>query len=177
MTRRGLLLLAAAPAAAADAEFPAALEPGAGMPRLVLNGTGARLWSPLRIEVYRAALYLEAPSCDAAAILASSRPRLIEARYRRAVPLEGVVAAWEEALGAPLPGPFRDWLRPIAAGDVERQLVLADAAVLEGPGRPPRRVPGADFARRLLAAWIGPAAPTGALRRGLLGGAAACGAR
>jgi hypothetical protein len=106
MTRRGLLLLAAAPAAAADAEFPAALEPGAGMPRLVLNGTGARLWSPLRIEVYRAALYLEAPSCDAAAILASSRPRLIEARYRRAVPLEGVVAAWEEVLSAHrCPGP------------------------------------------------------------------------
>lgn len=144
--------LAAAPAAApaATEEFPAVLE-AAGR-RLVLNGTGARTWSPLGIEVYRAALYLETPTTDAAAILAAAGPRLIVARYRRAMP---------EA--------FRAWLRPIAAGAEERYLFLPAATELTGPGRPPALVPGAPAGRILLGAWIGPAAPTPALRRGLLG--------
>ncbi len=170
MRRRALLLAAAAaaaPAALADAEFPAAIE--AGGRRLVLNGTGRRLYSWLRVEVYRAALYLERPSRDAEAILATTAPRLVVAHYRRAVPLDGVVAAWEASLGEPLPEAFRAWLRPIAAGDEERQLFLGDGVVLEGPGRPVVRVGGASFARRLLGCWIGPAMPDEALRRGLLG--------
>ncbi len=167
MKRRAALATLLATPARAEAEFPAALEV-AGV-RLVLNGTGRRLYSPLRIEVYRAALYLPAPMREAAAILALRAPRLIEARYRRAVPLEGVRAAWAESLG-PLPPGFEAWLRPIAAGDVERQLFLAEGAGLEGPGRPPAEIRDAGFARALLGCWIGPAAPTEALRRGLLGG-------
>lgn len=167
MRRRVLLLavLGAVPAAAQDG-FPAAVEVGGR--RLVLNGTGSRLYSVLRIEVYRAALYLEEPSRSAEAILASPTPKLIEARYRRDVPLEGVVAAWEESLGA-LPAAFRAWLRPISAGDAERWLFLGGEARLDGPGRPPARLAEPGYARQLLAAWIGPAAPTDALRRGLLG--------
>jgi hypothetical protein len=162
MRRRALLL-----AAFADAEFPASIE--AGGRRLVLNGTGRRLYSWLRIEVYRAALYLERPSGEAEAILAAAGPRLVEVHYRRAVPLESVVAAWEASLGETLPGAFRAWLRPVAVGDVERQLFLADGVVLEGLGRPAARVGGAGFARRLLDCWIGQAMPDEALRRGLLG--------
>lgn len=172
MRRRSLLLagLGAAVSSAGDGlaqdDFPAAVEV-AGR-RLVLNGTGSRLYSVLRIEVYRAALYLEDPARSAEAILSSPSPKLIEVRYRRDVPLEGVVAAWEESLG-PLPAAFRLWLRPIAAGDAERWLFLGGEARLEGPGRPPARLAEPGFARRLLLAWIGPAAPTEALRRGLLG--------
>lgn len=162
MTRRELLLLAAA----GEGEFPLAVEVAGA--RLVLNGTASRLWSILRIEVYRAALYLPARSADAAAILAAAAPRLVEARYRQAVALDSVVAAWQAAAGPDLPTGFRDWLRPIAAGDVERQLFLHDGVVLDGTGRPPRRVAGPDFARHLLAAWIGPEADA-TLRRGLLG--------
>jgi len=162
VTRRDVLMLASL----ADAEFAPAVEV-AGT-RLFLNGTARRLWSVLRIEVYRAALYLPGPSPDAAAILASNAPRLLEARYRRAVPLDSVVMAWEASAGAPLPPTFRAWLRPIAAGDVERQLFLADGVVLEGSGRPPTRQPGAEFGCRLLATWIGPDTDP-ALRRGLLG--------
>lgn len=167
MRRRPLLLAAlAAPPASAQDGFAAAVEV-AGT-RLLLNGTGSRLYSVLRIEVYRAALYLAQPSRSAEAILASPSPKLIEARYRRDVPLEGVVAAWEESLGA-LPPAFRAWLRPITAGDAERWLFLDGEARLDGPGRPPARLAEPGFGRRLLAAWIGPAAPTEALRRGLLG--------
>jgi hypothetical protein len=162
VNRRDLLLAAAL----AEGEFPAAIE--AGGARLVLNGAASRLWSVFRIEVYRAALYLPARSSDAGAILAAAAPRLVEARYRRAVPLDSVVAAWEATAGSPLPPGFHDWLRPISAGDVERQLFLPDGVALDGTGRPPRRVAGAAFARQLLATWIGPEADA-ALRRGLLG--------
>ncbi|WP_376098644.1 chalcone isomerase family protein [Roseomonas sp. CCTCC AB2023176] len=165
MTRRELLLLAATP----EVEFPPALD--AAGTRLVLNGTARRTWSILRIEVYRAALYLPAPSNDAAVILGTSAPRLVEARYRRDVPLDSVVAAWEATAGAPLPAAFRAWLRPIAAGDVERQFFRGDGVVLSGPGRPEAFQPGMAFARRLLATWIGMEADPD-VRRGLLGGGA-----
>jgi hypothetical protein len=161
MMRRDLLL-----AALAEEPFPSMID--AGGARLVRNGTATRLYSWLRIEVYRAALYLPDRSGDAGAILAARTPRLVAARYSRAVSRDDAARAWEGALESPLPAPFRDWLRPVAAGDVERQLFLADAVLLEGPGRPPQRVPGAGFARSLLATWIGPQADA-ALRRGLLG--------
>ena len=121
------------------------------------------------MEVYRATLYLAESARDPSLILAAATPKLVEIRYRRAVPREAVVAAWEESAGAPLPAEFLNWLRPIAAGEVERQLFLPQAVRLEGPVRPAQRVAGADFARRLLGCWIGPAAPTEELRRGLLG--------
>lgn len=151
MRRRGLLGLIAAAPAAAQGEFPARMEAaGRG---LVLNGTGSRLYSVFAVEVYRAALYLEAPSRDATAILASQGPKLILARYRRDVPLRGVLAAWEasfEAIcGCPLPDAFRDWLAPLPAGAEERYLFLPDAVQLEATGRPGGRRDGPDPAARL----------------------------
>jgi hypothetical protein len=161
MTRRDLLL-----ATLAEERFPPLVE--AEGVRLVRNGTAVRLYSWLRIEVYRAALYLPARSGDAAAILAATTPRLVVARYSRAVSRDDVEAAWTASVEAPLPPVFLAWLRPIAAGDVERQLFLADAVLLDGPGRPRLRVADAAFSRSLLASWIGPRADA-ALRRGLLG--------
>jgi hypothetical protein len=161
MMRRDILLTALA-----EDQFPSVIE--AGGQRLVRNGTATRLYSWLRIEVYRAALYLPARSSDSASILAARTPRLVAARYSRTVSRDDAARAWAGALETPLPAPFLDWLRAVAPGGVERQLFLADAVLLEGPGRPPQRVPGAAFARSLLATWIGPQANV-ALRRGLLG--------
>jgi hypothetical protein len=56
MMRRELLLLAAL----ADGEFDPVVELAGA--RLVLNGTARRLWSFLRIEVYRAALLPPRPT-------------------------------------------------------------------------------------------------------------------
>ncbi len=169
-----LLLLGLAPVPAATAQdFPPVAE-AAGR-RLVLNGVGARRY--LGFEVYRAALYLERPSADAAAILASPGLKLIRVRYARDVGLDAVAAAWEEAFAAacgggacPVPEPLRRWLRPVAAGDEETYLFLPDAAELSANGAAPVRVPGAAASRTLLATWIGPRPPTAALKRGLLGG-------
>lgn len=171
MRRRGLLGLALVTPAAAQSEFPARIEAaGRG---LVLNGTGSRLYSIFAIEVYRAALYLEVPVRDAATILVSPGPKLIVARYRRDVPLRGVIAAWEASFqaicGCPLPESFRAWLTPLPTGAEERFLFLPDAVLLEANGRPALRLAGAETSRTLLLAWIGPHAPTDALRQGLLG--------
>jgi len=165
-----LLGLAAAPAAAQG--FPPVTE-AAGR-RLLLNGVGARRY--LGFEVYRAALYLERRSGDAAAILASPEAKLIRVRYARDVGPDAVAAAWEEAFaqacgsGCPVPEPLRRWLRPVAAGDEETYLFLPDAAELSAKGAAPARVPGAAASRTLLATWIGAHPPTAALKRGLLGG-------
>ena len=154
--------------ALAQEEFPARIQ--AGGRALVRNGVGSRLYSVFNVEVYRAALYLEAPSREAAAILASTGPRLIIARYRRNVPLRGVLAAWEASFApAPVPPDFAAWLAPLTAGDEERTLFMADHVRLEGTGRAPLRLEGAGVARTQLLAWIGPNAPTEALRQGLLG--------
>ena len=177
MRRRAILALvplglACAPVGAAAQDFPRVAE-AAGR-RLLLNGVGARRY--LGFEVYRAALYLERPSGDAAAILASAGVKLIRVRYARDVGLEAVTAAWEEAFaaacggGCPVPEPLRRWLRPIAAGDEETYLFLPDAAELSAKGAVPARVPGAAASRMLLATWIGAHPPTAALKRALLGG-------
>lgn len=175
IARRAMLLglLAAAGTTRAGAQavdpFPPTVE-AAGR-SLVRNGTGTRLY--LGIEIYRAALYLERRSGDTEAILAAPGVKLIHVRYRRDVPIAGVALAWEQSYettcACPLPDAMRHWLRPIRPGDEERYLFLPDRAALTANGGPPTRLDGAGTARTLLAAWIGPGAPTGALRRGLLG--------
>jgi len=168
MRRRALLAAGAMPGAA---DFPPVIELGGR--RLVLNGTGVRSWSPLRITVYHAALYLERPSDDAAVILAGPGPALVRARYLRAVGLDDVVAAWAASFQAicdcAMPAVFRDWLRPLAGGDAEDQFFADGGARCAGRGRPDAWVAGAA-AGTLLAAWIGPQVPPATLRRGLLGG-------
>lgn len=172
MKRRSLLGLALALPAAAQAEFPDRVQ-AAGQ-YLVLNGVGSRLYSVFAVEVYRAALYLASPAGDATAIVADPRPKLIVARYRRDVPLRAVIASWEASFAAicpcPLPEDFRAWLAALPAGAEERFLFLPHSVRLEATGRAPRHLVGSDISRTLLLAWIGPAAPTEALRRGLLGG-------
>ena len=167
--RRAMMAGLVALPASAEPEFPdGVVDAGRA---LVLNGLGSRRY--LGVEVYRAALYLEARSSDAGAILASPQPKLLLLRYRRDVPLEAVAQAWDAAFNdacrCPAPEPLRAWLRPIGAGDAERYLILADAAEVTANAAPPVRIPGALAARTLLATFIGPGAPTAALRRGLLG--------
>jgi Chalcone isomerase-like len=174
IARRALLaasgaLAAARPGRAAEETFPPAAE-AAGR-RLVRNGTGSRTY--LGVEVYRAVLYLERRASDTGTILASPGVKLIQVRYLREVPVAGLALAWERSYDAtcrcPVPIALRHWLRPIRPGDEERYLFLPDAAELTATDGPTARIAGAEASRTLLAIWIGPASPTAALRRGLLG--------
>lgn len=172
MARRALAGLALLPGvAAAAAGFPPTILAGGAM--LVCNGTGSRrYWG---IEVYRAALYLPRPVQDGAAVLAAPGPWAILLRYARAVPADLARRAWTEAYaantGGPPPEPLLDWVRTAAPETEECYAAGPEGARLSGPGRPDAILPGAAAARALLATWLGPAPPTEALKRGLLGAA------
>lgn len=172
LSRRGALAaLAALPVAApARAQDAAPVVEAAGR-RLVLNGTGLRRYFGLR--VYAAALYLEAPSHDAAAILASPAPKLLRLRYLRDLSRGQLEDGWEEGFrdycGCPMPDAFRARLRDVAEGEQETYLFLPDHAEVFYGAEPPARVAG-EMGRRMLSSFIGPDALSSGLRRGLLGG-------
>jgi hypothetical protein len=148
---------------------------------LVLNGTGTRLYSALRVEVYAAALYLTARSRDADAIIAAAEPKVIAMRYARAITRDQALAGWDYAFDETCKPPcavpaepltrFRALVPAIAAGDAYTFVFSAAGVEMTVNEKPLGRIDDAAFARVLLATWIGPAPPTAALKRGLLGGA------
>lgn len=174
-------VLTAASAGAADLDgvaMPDRAEAG-GRP-LVLNGMATRTYSLLRIKVYVAGLYLERPSRDAAAILASPEAKLVAVRYLQPVGREDAVAAWEHFLRANCTAPCRlpeeatarfiGMLGPVARGDTMRLTFVGDTVEVEVSGRPRGTVADAAFARLLLATWIGDVPTSEGVRRGLLAG-------
>jgi Chalcone isomerase-like len=172
MRRRGMLALAncaSAPAAAAEPDFPDTVSLDGT--RLVRNGIGERRY--LGVLVYRAALFLPAPLRDARAILDAAGPKLLRLRYARAVPAGVARNAWQDSYAGncrcPPPAALLDWVRDLAPGDVEAYAIAPDHARISGPGRAEVVLAGAAAARDLLACWFGPAPPTEALQRGLLG--------
>lgn len=152
-------------------EFPSTLVV-AGRP-LLLNGVGARLYSPLGVTVYHAALYLERRQADAPTILRSPKIKVVVAHYLYDIGEAAVLAAWEDSFrnncGCPLPEAFRNRIRPIHAGDRESYTFLPDRVLIAMNGGAPVVVVGEQAPRVLLSAWIGSHPPTAALKRGLLG--------
>jgi len=171
MMRRSVITLAALPMLARAQPGGFADELALGSDRLIRNGIGERRY--LGVLVYRAALYLTAPSHDARAILEAGAPKVLRLAYARAVPAQIAVDAWHDSYGAncrcAAPPALLDWVRDLAAGDVESYAIMVDHARLAGPRRPEAILAGAPAARDLLACWLGPAPPSEPLKRGLLG--------
>ena len=191
MTRAGLVLLAAlwAPVALAqpaytamcrDVQFPESVTAAGG--DLVLNGLGIRKATLLSIKVYVAGLYLPQKSRDAAGVLRSDGRWRLVLRFVRDVGAGDIRDAFQEgfektagdklaALGPRIEalkarmvdfktGQSLSFTHDPAAG------VLVD---VNGAAGPP--IEGADFARALLAIWLGAKPPNEDLKTGLLGGA------
>lgn len=152
-------------------EFPPSLIV-AGRP-LQLNGVGARIYSPLGVTVYRAALYLEQRQADAATILRSPEIKVVVAHYLHDVGETAVLAAWQDLFrhncGCPLPDAFRNRIRPIRADDWESYTFLPDRVLIAVNGGAPTTLIGEAASRALFSTWIGAYPPTAALKRGLLG--------
>ncbi len=166
MTRAALAMLLLV---AAGGDFPAQVRAGDRL--LVLNGVGVRTYSLLGIEVYRAALYVELPSADAAAILGSPGIKEIRVRYLRdgdrSLAIRGWERSFDDACGCAMPAAFRARIADIRAGDEERYVFLPDRAEIAMNGGPPTMIPG--ISRLLLSTFIGDRPPTAALKRALLG--------
>lgn len=147
---------------------------------LRLNGIGARTWSPLRVTVYVAGLYLEAPSRDPDAILNSRTRKAVEVAYRQSVPADDVRRAWAALFEANCPAPcavppdaiarFLALSSAIRAGNTDTYLLTPAGVTVQRDGATLGTIPGEPFARLLLATFIGPAPTSDALKRALLGG-------
>lgn len=174
-----LALLIAPPAlgaALAGVQFPDRVE--VAQKSLTLNGLGIRTATILSVKVYVAGLYLEKRSSDAKRILASAEPKRLALQFLRNVDRDEIESAWIEGLKKNVKDtrPFEARMKQLTSripdlkkgdrvtfdfvpGQVEVTLLHGTKAT----------VPGDDFARALLAIWLGPKPPNEDLKAGLLG--------
>jgi hypothetical protein len=147
---------------------------------LVLNGMGLREATWLKVDVYVAGLYLESVSSDAGAIIASPQTKRLVLRFVRDVDRGDIVKAWTSGFKGnatvklesiqPLIERLNAWMGDFEKGDTLVFTFLPGAGVqVDVNGARKGVLAGDDFARSLLAIWLGPKPPTGALKTGLLG--------
>jgi Chalcone isomerase-like len=149
----------------------------AGEKTLKMNGLGLR--KKAMFKVYVAGLYLESPSKDAAAILASDQAKAIRLHFLRDLTKGQLVEAFQEGFEAnvkdraPQKAAFDRMLALVPDAKEGSTLTFAylpgkgttlsagskELAVFEGKG----------FADAVFAIWLGPKPPSEDLKKGLLG--------
>jgi hypothetical protein len=148
---------------------------------LVLNGTGVRKATFLKVKVYVAGLYLERPTTDARAILDGNQPKQMEMVFVHKVGRKDIVKAWEEGFSknaaANLPAlrsritKLNSWMSDFHEGQkLTFTHVPGQGVRVAVDGAERGEIPGDDFARALFSVWLGPAPPNESLKKGLLGG-------
>lgn len=151
----------------------------AGKP-LVLNGMGLREATFFKVDVYVAGLYLESVSSDAGAIIASQQTKRLVLRFVRDVGRGDIVKAWNSGFAgnaivklATIQGQIdrlNAWMGDFEKGDtLSFTFVPGQGVAVDINGARKGVIAGEDFSRSVLAIWLGPKPPTGALRKGLLG--------
>jgi chalcone isomerase-like protein len=175
------LVAVAGPASAgskAGVTMPDRIEVG-GKP-LVLNGMGLREATWLKVDVYVAGLYLESVSSDAGAIIAQQQTKRLVLRFVRDVDRSDIVKAWTGGFKGnatvkldaiqPLIERLNGWMGDFEKGDtLVFTFVPGTGVEVVVNGTRKGVLAGEDFGRSLLAIWLGPKPPTGALKKGLLG--------
>ncbi len=188
MKRSTLLVLAAAALAAAIPSRPAAAKDLAGvtMPEtmsvgdktLKLNGLGLR--KKVMFKVYVGGLYLETPSKDAAAILASDQAKVVRLTFMRDVAKAKMKDAFEEGFEANA----KEKAAAQKAAIEKLYSLIPDMkdgqslsfSYLPGKGttialgeKALGVIEGREFAEALFALWLGPKPPSEDLKNGMLG--------
>ena len=173
------LCLAAVPAAAKELA-------GVTMPdtmtvagkALKLNGIGLR--KKAVFKVYVAGLYVEAPSKDAAAILAVDAPKALKMHFLRSVDKGKLVETFQEGFTANAPGKVGSQkanLDKLSATIVDVKdgavttyaYVPGTGTVVNRDGKDVATIEGKEFAETLFSLWLGPKPPSEDLQAGLLG--------
>lgn len=180
-------LLLAAALAAGTWSAPAAELSGVKMPdtltlgdkALKLNGLGMRKKSIFK--VYVGALYVEAASKDAAAIVAADAPKAIKMHFVRSIDKEKLNEGFKEGFEANA----KDKLAAEKAGIDKFMSLTSDVkdgdewqfAYVPGKGTTVSHgdkemglIEGKGFADALFLLWLGPKPPSEDLKKGMLGG-------
>jgi hypothetical protein len=148
--------------------------------QLVLNGMGLREATWLKIDVYVAGLYLQQRSADPAKIIAANEVKMIVLRFVRDVGRSDIVKAWSDGFAGnatvpisrikPLIDRLNSWMPRFNKGDTLAFIYVPGEGVAVEINQVRKGVlTDDDFARSLIAIWLGPKPPTGALQRGMLG--------
>ncbi len=146
---------------------------------LQLNGMGIRTFSFLHVPVYVAGLYVGQPSHDAAAILRSPEPKLLELRFIHDISAEQGRKAWMEGfqkncrepcqLPAEELGRFIATVPAVRSGDRGAFLFTDHGFEASVNGKQIGSSTDAAFGAAVLGTFLGPEPPTPELKQGLLG--------
>jgi hypothetical protein len=149
---------------------------------LSLNGLGLRQATMLKVNVYVAALYVPKTSGDANALLASPAPSEMVLQFVRNVGADDVrkgftegfeknskdqVAALKDRIAM-----LNGWMVDVKTGDRVMFIAKPGTGVeVNMNGAVKGTIKGDDFAKALLAVWLGADPPNPEIKSGLLGGA------
>ncbi|NMC62623.1 MAG: hypothetical protein GYA55_05575 [SAR324 cluster bacterium] len=145
---------------------------------LLLNGTGIRRATLLRLKVYSAGLYLKQKSSNADEILETIDPKQIQMLFLREVAEEKIISTWLDGIkanndrGEKWELPLKKLLEGI--GDVKEgeRLILSmseTSVKLESSKGFSKEINQDSFGTALLRIWLGPNPPDQELKEGLLG--------
>jgi hypothetical protein len=149
---------------------------------LALNGLGLRLATMLKVKVYVAALYVAKTSSDANALLGSNTPSQLVLQFVRDVDASDLTKAWTEGFEKSAKGQLpvlkdriatlNGWMTEMKTG---QRLIFTDkpgtGVEVNVNGAVKGTIKGDDFAKALLAIWLGADPPNPEIKSGLLGGA------
>ena len=162
-----------------DVNFPDQVQVDGG--NLSLNGLGLRQATMLKVNVYVAALYVAKTSTDAGAILKAVPPFQFTMQFVRDVGADDLRKGWDEGFEknskAQLPqlkdriATFNGWMADMRSGQRIVLVAKPGGVQVSVNGVNKGTLNGDDFARALLAIWLGPEPPNPEIKAGLLGGA------
>ena len=150
-----------------------------GTRQLQLNGMGLRTYSLFHVHIYVAGLYLAHPSRNAAAILNSDSPKILQLHFVHNVAAPQVRKAWATGLAANCLAPcslnqaelsrFLASLNAVSAGDTVTFIFQHDKADAYENSHYLGQIADPEFAKLILAMFIGPHVQAPGLKRALLG--------
>ena len=149
---------------------------------LALNGLGLRLATMLKVKVYVAGLYVAKTSSDPNVLLASTAPSELVLQFVRDVDASDLTKAWsegfEKSAKGQMPvlkdriGTLNGWMADMKTGQRLTFVAKPGAGVeVNVNGAVKGTIKGDDFAKALLAIWLGADPPNPEIKTGLLGGA------
>ena len=146
--------------------------------QLELNGYGIRTVTLLKVKLYIMALYLEARSADADAIIASKGTKRVWQYYMREVGAERIQKGWRESLAEhneSLAGIEKEceqftllW-EDVKKGTRVTVDFVEDRVEVSVDGRKKPAVEGTAFQKALLNVWLGPKVTDHAVKTAILG--------